>query len=129
MRYLLCHALNELYPSSIWQFSEGVEYNNLQWMCESAKPEKSVLECWVQQKNKEEPMRLLRLERNKRLDECRYIIEKAFTMGKQLPQEWQDYMQSLRDLPNHSEPSIDLLSGNLEMHSINWPHKPKTDII
>jgi hypothetical protein len=68
---------------------------------------------------------LLRIERNKRLDDCGWRIEKAFSTGTQLPVEWINYMQLLRDLPAIASPKLDE-KGNLDLASVDWPTKPNT---
>lgn len=123
MLYTLSHALNELYPNSSWALS-GENLNELDWRDESTpKPELQELQTWVDAQNAIEPMKLLRIERNKRLDECRWVIEKALTTDIPIPQAWKDYMQSLRDLPANSNPMLDS-EGKLDMNSVNFPIQP-----
>ena len=68
-----------------------------------------------------EPMRLLREERNKRLEETDWWGLKE-TDGRMMTQEQKDYRNALRDLPSTSTPSLDS-HGNLE--NVTWPVKPE----
>ncbi len=68
-----------------------------------------------------EPMRLLREERNKRLEETDWWGLKE-TDGRMMTQEQKDYRNALRDLPSTSTPSLDSY-GNLE--NVTWPVKPE----
>ena len=65
-----------------------------------------------------EPMRLLRIERNRRLSETDW----RFRVDLSPSQEWHDYCQALRDLPATQEPKLDEF-GNLT--NITWPEVPK----
>lgn len=84
----------------------------------------SALDAWITAKNAEEPMRLLRIERNKRLLECDWVAIKAFTQGQSISTEWASYLQALRDLPQNTTPSL-LPNGQLDMTSITFPTKPE----
>lgn len=65
----------------------------------------------------EKPMRLLRRERNRRLQETDWWAGKDVTMS----QARKDYRQALRDLPSTAEPTLDE-QGNLT--NVTWPTKP-----
>ena len=64
-----------------------------------------------------EPMRLLRIERNRRLVETDWRFRSDLTPS----QEWIDYCQALRDLPATQEPQLDEF-GNLT--NVTWPEVP-----
>lgn len=64
------------------------------------------------------PMRLLRLERNRRLVETDWRFRSDLTPS----QAWIDYCQALRDLPANSEPQLDE-NGNLT--NVSWPEVPE----
>ena len=68
-----------------------------------------------------EPMRLLRLERNRRLTETDWIITKGLEQGTDITK-WKTYRQTLRDLPATAEPQLDD-DGNLI--NITWPEVPQ----
>ena len=101
MHYDWSHALSALYPGALWQVELTKDDKQiLHWMDDNIpRPNEADLEAWCIEKSKEEPMRLLRRERDKELDLCNWRVIKAISMGEELPQEWKDYMQALRDLP------------------------------
>jgi len=64
-----------------------------------------------------EPLRLLRIERNRLIQQTDWRFRSDLTPS----QEWIDYCQALRDLPANSEPQLDE-NGNLT--NVNWPVPP-----
>ena len=68
-----------------------------------------------------EPMRLLRLERNRRLAETDWVVIRAYSQKQDLSEDWANYMQALRDLPATAEPQLDDV-GNVT--NVNWPEEP-----
>jgi len=69
-----------------------------------------------------EPMRLLRMQRNRLLQESDWVTIKAYSQGVEVSAEWKTYLQALRDLPENSEPSLDE-QGNLT--NVIWPTPPE----
>ena len=69
-----------------------------------------------------EPMRLLRLERNRRLAETDCVVIRAYSQKQDVPEDWTNYMQALRDLPATAEPQLDD-AGNLT--NVSWPEVPE----
>ena len=67
-------------------------------------------------------MRLLRLERNRRLADVDWITLKAYSQKQDVAEDWVNYMQALRDLPATAEPTLDDI-GNLT--NITWPEVPE----
>ena len=65
-----------------------------------------------------EPMRLLRLERDRLLQQTDW----RFRIDQEPSQAWYEYCQALRDLPVNSEPQLDEF-GNLT--NVNWPTPPE----
>jgi len=65
-----------------------------------------------------EPMRLLRIERNRLLQETDWRFRSDLTPS----QAWIDYCQALRDLPANSEPQLD---ENGQLTNVTWPEKPE----
>ena len=75
--------------------------------------------------NSQEKFRLLRVERNRRLAECDWIVTKNAEYGYNIPKEWRAYRQALRDLPSITyAPELDE-AGNLKMDSVAWPTPPE----
>ena len=66
-----------------------------------------------------EPMRLLRVERDRLLVETDWMGNSDVTMASK----WKTYRQSLRDLPASASPKLSS-DGSLDMSSVTWPTKP-----
>ena len=66
-----------------------------------------------------EPMRLLRVERNKLLAETDWMGNSDVTMSS----DWATYRQALRDLPSGATPTLNS-DGTLNMSSVTFPTKP-----
>ena len=66
-----------------------------------------------------EPMRLLRIERDRLLAETDWMGNSDVTMSSA----WTKYRQDLRDLPANSDPKLDS-NGALDMSSVTFPTKP-----
>ena len=72
-----------------------------------------------------EPFRLLRIERDKRLTACDWVVTKHTEHGKIVPEDWKIYRQALRDLPSISyRPELND-NGQLKMDSVAWPTPPE----
>jgi hypothetical protein len=69
-----------------------------------------------------EPLRLLRLERDRILAKYDWITIRAYSQGTEVPMEWQTYLQQLRDLPATAEPQ---LNENGELTNVIWPTPPE----
>ena len=65
-----------------------------------------------------EPMRLLREERNRKLQETDWWVLPDRTAS----QEQINYRQALRDLPSTSSPELD---DNGQLSNVTWPTKPE----
>ena len=66
-----------------------------------------------------EPMRLLRVERDRLLAETDWMGNSDVTMASN----WKTYRQALRDLPAGASPKLPS-DGTLEMSSVTFPTKP-----
>ena len=66
----------------------------------------------------EVPMKRLREERNRRLQETDWRFRSDLTPS----QEWIDYCQALRDLPSTASPELD---ENGQLINVTWPTKPE----
>ena len=94
------------------------------WMDESiTQPTDSAIDAEVTRLTNAEPMRLLRIERDKRLTDCDWIITMHKELGTNIPAAWKTYRQSLRDLPASASPSLDA-NGKLDSTSVTWPTEP-----
>jgi hypothetical protein len=66
-----------------------------------------------------EPMRLLRLERNRLLAETDWMASSDLTLASN----WKTYRQQLRDLPSSASPKL-TSGGLLDLSSVTFPTKP-----
>ena len=67
-----------------------------------------------------EALRLLRIERDKKLNEVEWEVTKALTTTGTVPVELKDYMQALRDLPATATPTLNSMY-ELDETSFEWP--------
>ena len=123
MKYDLTHALTVLAPTSGWSLT-GSSYDGLVWYDDAVpKPSEDDLNSVIAELTAKEPMRLLRLERNKRLAQCDWVVIRAYSQNAPVPEEWASYMQSLRDLPETASPALDS-KYELDPSSVTWPAMP-----
>ena len=81
-------ALEALKPKSEWTL-RGETYADLEWLDKSQpKPTEEEVNLKVAELEKEEPFKLLREERNKRLTECDWVVTKYAEYGYNIPKEW-----------------------------------------
>ena len=123
MKYGIGQALLVLRPGAEWNVTDDV-YTGIEWLDKNqTKPTLEEVSTTVTRLNGEEPMRLLRVERDKRLTDCDWVVTKAIETGDMVSNVWKAYRQSLRDLPLSSSPQLDSYY-NLDLNSVNWPTKP-----
>ena len=119
MKYTITEALAALKPNAEWHML-GTEYSGIYWDDKiETKPTEDEVKAKLTELESAEPLRLLRIERNKRLAECDWMANSDVTMSSA----WKTYRQSLRDLPSSATPKIDSL-GDLDLTSVTWPTKP-----
>ena len=110
----LWESLEKLSPES--EFSGGMTYESI--IClKGTKPSFEDVISKNAELEATEPMRLLRLERNRRLVETDWRFRSDLTPS----QAWIDYCQALRDLPADSVPQLD---KNGQLINVNWPEIP-----
>ena len=103
----------------------GDTYSGIEWLDKNqTQPTEEEVDAKLLELKAEEPMRLLREERTRRLSESDWMANSDVTMSD----EWKTYRQELRDLPkthpvNYGDPKLDS-NGNLDMSSITWPTPP-----
>ena len=115
-------ALLSLKPNTEWTWV-GTDYSGLQWLDSSTKPTESEIDAEVTRLTNTEPMRLLRVERDRRLSACDWVSAKATDTGVAVTTAWKTYRQALRDLPASASPSLDSY-GDLNLTSVTWPTEP-----
>ena len=118
MKYDIADALQSLKPGAAWVL-RGTEYSGLEWMDSGQQPTEQEVKAKIIELDAAEPMRLLRIERNKKI---------ALTDWRVLPDQtpsddWINYRQALRDLPASVSPKLDK-DGELDFSSFTWPTEP-----
>ena len=123
MKHKISSALQELKPGATWTL-RGDNYSGLEWLDSGqTKPTETEINNKIIELDNAEAMRLLRIERNKRLSECDWVITKANETDIPAPLPWKEYRQKLRDLTNNANPKLDELY-ELDLSSVDWPTSP-----
>jgi hypothetical protein len=118
MIYNKGHAICSLKPNAQYNWV-GTDYSGLQWLGSGTAPTEAEIDTELARLNNTEPMRLLRLERDKLLTATDWRASSDLTLADA----WKTYRQSLRDLPASSTPTLDS-DGNLDMSSVTFPTEP-----
>ena len=122
MKYDITHALLELYSTSSWVCWNS-NYAGLEWNDSSkTKPTEADLNAKVAALDAAEPLRLLRIERDKRLAACDWVCAKATDTGVAVTTAWKTYRQGLRDMTTQT-PKLDS-RFELDLTSVTWPTEP-----
>ena len=119
MKHDIISALQALKPGAEW-ILRGSDYTGLEWLDSGQQPSKEEVEAKIKELDAAEPMRLLRIERDKKI---------ALTDWRVLPDQtptddWINYRQALRDLPASASPKLDS-NYNLDFSSFTWPTEPE----
>ena len=124
MKYDIPAALQALTPGAEWVL-RGSEYSGLEWIRGNGhdKPTEAALTAKIAELDGAEAMRLLRVERDKRLAKDDWKVVKAKETGTNLTTAFKTYRQSLRDLPSTATPTLDS-RYELDMTSVTWPTEP-----
>ena len=124
MKYDIPSALQKLTPGAEWVLRGG-EYSGLEWIDGHGydKPTEAELTAKIAELDAEEPVRLLRIERDKRLAATDWKVVKAKETGTNLSAAFKEYRQALRDLPSTATPTLDE-RGDLDLSSVTWPTEP-----
>ena len=122
-------ALSILRLVSDAQFEiRGNDYNRVVWDPSNTAPKPTLAQCeaaW-QEILAEQPMKLLRQERNKKLEDSdKFTSIPDWPHANETAKEsWIIYRQALRDLPSTSSPELDV-NGTLK--NVTWPTRPLDD--
>ena len=120
MKHDIISALLSLKPGAKWTLS-GTEYSGLKWMDSGQQPTEQEVKAKIIEHDAAEPMRLLRIERNKKIAETDWRMLPDHTPSD----DWINYRQALRDLPASASPKLDPESEyELDLTSIKWPTEP-----
>ena len=115
----IASALSELKPNAEWTL-RGDTYADLEWLDKNqTKPTEDEINAKITELQNSEPMRLLRIERNRLLQETDWRASSDLIISE----EWKIYRQRLRDLPEGNAPDLNS-DGTLDKTSINWPIPP-----
>ncbi len=119
MKYDLADALQSLKPGAGWVL-RGTEYSGLEWLDESqTKPTEVEATNKLNALDAAEPMRLLRIERDKRIAKTDWRASSDLTLASA----WSTYRQALRDLPATASPKLNS-EYDLDLTSVTWPTEP-----
>ena len=124
MKYDIPAALQKLTPGAEWVL-RGEEYSGLEWIDGHGqdKPTEEALTAKITELDGAEAMRLLRVERDKRLAKDDWKVVKAKETGSNLTTAFKTYRQALRDLPSTATPTL-TSTYELDMTSVTWPTEP-----
>jgi len=120
MKYDIPAALQALKPGAEWVL-RGDEWSGLEWLDkkQDVPTEKEVTDK-IAELDAAEGMRLLRVERDKKLADLDWEVIKAYSNGVAVDSKLKTYMQALRDLPASASPKTDD-AGDLNAASFTWP--------
>jgi hypothetical protein len=112
-------ALLELAPGAEW-VEVNNDYNQLEWFStDIPKPTRAQVEAKIEELKAAEPMRLLRVERDRLIAETDWwVLPDRTPTDEQLA-----YRQALRNLPDTASPVLDS-SNRLGISGVTWPTKP-----
>jgi len=112
-------ALLELAPGAEW-VEVNNDYNQLEWFStDIPKPTRAQVDAKIEELKAAEPMRLLRIERDRLIAETDWwVLPDRTPTDEQLA-----YRQALRDLPDTATPVLDS-SNRLGISGVTWPTKP-----
>ena len=124
MKYDIPAALQILTPGAEWVL-RGEEYSGLEWLVGNGhdKPTEAALTAKIAELDGAEAMKLLRIERDKRLVKDDWKVVKAKETGSNLSAAFKTYRQALRDLPSTATPTLGS-DYELDMTSVTWPTEP-----
>lgn len=123
MKYDIPAALQALRPGAQWVL-RGSEMSGLEWLdTEQTVPSEADINAKISDMDSDEPMRLLRVERDARIAKQDWKVVKAYSKGVAVDSDVSTYMQALRDLPASASPTLNS-SYELDLTSVTWPTEP-----
>ena len=119
MKYDITTALSSVKPGAEWTL-RGDDYSGLEWLdSKQTKPTETEINSKISELDNAEPMRLLRVERDRRIAKTDWRAGSDLRMQSK----WSIYRQQLRDLPASASPKLDS-NYNLDLTSVTWPIEP-----
>jgi len=122
MRYSKIHAIEKLCAGNSYAYIENED--RFIWNEKNINPQPSEeeIQAKIAELEAAEPLRLLRIERDRKLTEVDWWTSRALD-GTPLTEEQTAYRQALRDLPeNSANVAID---ENGTLINVEWPVKPE----
>ena len=119
MKNSISEALISLRPGAQWTL-RGNTYSGIDWLdSNQTKPEEIEVTNKIKVLDDAEPMRLLRIERDRRIAKTDWRASSDLTLADA----WKTYRQALRDLPASASPKLNSYY-ELDLTSVNWPTEP-----
>ena len=119
MKYDIGSALQALKPGAEWVL-RGNEYSGLEWLDSGqTKPTEIEINNKIAELDAAEPMKLLRIERDRRIALTDWRAGSDLTLASA----WSTYRQALRDLPASATPKLNS-QYELDLTSVTWPTEP-----
>lgn len=118
MKHDIISALLSLKPGAKWTLS-GEDYSGLIWYdSEQTKPTETEINSKISELDREEPMKLLREERDRRIA----LTDWRASLDLTLTDAWKTYRQALRDITKQT-PKLNS-DYELDLTSVTWPTEP-----
>ena len=118
MKHDIASALLKLKPGAQWNLL-GEDYSGLEWLDSSqTKPTETEINSKISELDNAEAMRLLRVERDKRIAKTDWRASVDLT----LTDAWKTYRQALRDITTQT-PKLGS-DYELDLTSVTWPTEP-----
>jgi hypothetical protein len=121
-KILIDDAIRAIQPNAQFTTVDGVI---TEWKGPGIMPSEEELNTKLAELKENEPFKLLREERDRRLTACDWVVTKHTEHGKMVPEDWKIYRQALRDLPSISYRPELTEFGSLKMDSVAWPTPPE----
>ena len=119
MKYTIGQALLSLRPGAEWVL-RGDDYTGLEWLdSKQTQPTETEINSKISELDNAEAMRLLRIERNKRIALTDWRASSDLTLSNAC----KTYRQALRDLPASATPKL-RSDYELDLTSVTWPTEP-----
>jgi len=110
-------VLEKYYIEYSWTL-KGNSYSGLIWQDNRPQPTEAEIQAKIEELEAAEPLRLLRIERDRLLQQTDWwVLPDRTATPAQLA-----YRQALRDLPATADPQLDE-NGNLT--NVTWPERPE----
>ena len=118
MKYDITHALQSLKPGAQWVL-RGEDYTGLEWLdSKQTQPTETEVNSKISELDNAEAMRLLRVERDKRITKTDWRASSDLTLSDA----WKTYRQALRDITTQT-PKLNS-EYELDLTSVIWPTEP-----